>query len=105
MNIKRIKPRLYKNYIIVAEAIEAPRLKGWRVRGIIYNKLRKELKKCELKQATVWHKRSAFYYGLRMCRYWIDNRPTELERLLKRQRKAVVAQPKRASRSNRRRGR
>ena len=84
MDSKRTKPKRYKNYFIVGEAIAASILKGWRYRGIIYSKSRKELKKCEIRQATVWDKRSAYYYGLRMCRYWIDNRPTELERLLKR---------------------
>ena len=58
MDIKRTKPKLYKNYFIVGEAIASPILKRWRSRGIIYSKSRKELKKCELKQATVWHKRS-----------------------------------------------
>ena len=53
MNIKRTKPRFYKNYFIVGEAIEAPILKGWRLRGIIYTKSRKELKKLNLRQATV----------------------------------------------------
>jgi hypothetical protein len=103
MKIERTKPKLYKNYFIVGEAIEAPILKGWRFRGIIYSKSRKELKKLELKQATVWHKKSAYYYALRMCRYWIDNRQNALERL--RQRSAARATLKSASRSNRRRGR
>ena len=105
MNIKRTKPRFYKNYFIVGEAIEAPILKGWRLRGIIYTKSRKELKKLNLRQAKVGDKRSAYYYALRMCRYWIDNRQTELERLLKRQRSAARATLKRASQSNRRVGR
>jgi hypothetical protein len=105
MNIKRTKPKLYKNYFIVGEAIAAPILKGWRFRGIIYTKSRKKLKRLELKQATVWQKRSAYYYALRMCRYWIDNRQTDLERLRKRQRNTAMVKPKRASRSNRRRGR
>ena len=35
MDIKRTKPKLYKNYFIVGEAIAAPILKGWRFRGII----------------------------------------------------------------------
>lgn len=87
MKIEATKPKLYKNYLIVAEAIETPRLKGWRFRGIIYTKSRNKLKKLELRQATVWHKRSAYYYALRMCRYWIDNCQTELDRLAKRQRK------------------
>jgi hypothetical protein len=83
MKIERTKPKPYRNYLIVGEAIEAPRLYGWRFRGIVYNKSRKELKKLKIKQATVWQKRSAHYYALRMCRYWIDNRQIELERLLK----------------------
>src|SRR5262245_13545251 len=103
MKIERTNPKLYKNYFIVGEAIEAPILKGWRFRGIIYSKSRKKLKKLELKQSTVWHKKSAYYYALRMCRYWIDNRQTELEKLRKRQRKAAMAKLKSASRSNRRR--
>jgi hypothetical protein len=90
MNIKRTKPRFYKNYFIVGEAIEAPILKGWRLRGIIYTKSRKELKQLELKQATFWHKRIAQYYAVRMCRYWIDNYRSELERLLKAPRKAIA---------------
>ena len=49
MDIKRTKPKRYKNYFIVGEAIAAPILKGWRYRGIIYSKSRKELKKCEIK--------------------------------------------------------
>ena len=97
MNIKRTKRRLYKNYLIVGEAIEAPILKGWRYRGVIYTKSRKELKKLELTKATIWHKRSAYHYALRMCRYWIDNRQTELERLRKRQRNAAMAKPRRAA--------
>ena len=78
MNIKRTKPKLYKNYFIVGEAIAAPILKGWRFRGIIYTKSRKEMKRLELKQGTVWQKRSAYYYALRMCRYLLDNRQTEM---------------------------
>jgi hypothetical protein len=104
MKIKRTKPKLYKNYFIVGEAIEAPILKGWRFRGIIYSKSRKELKKLELKQAMVSHKRSAYYYALRMCRYWIDNCQSELESLRKRQRKAAMPKLKSASRLNSRRG-
>jgi hypothetical protein len=101
MNIKRTKPRLYKNYFIVGEAIEAPILKGWKYRGIIYTKSRKELKKLHLRKATVWDKRSAYYYALTMCRYWIDNRQTELEGLRKRQRNAGMAKAKRAARFHR----
>lgn len=56
------------------------------MRGIIYTTSRKELKKLNLRQATVRDKKTAYYYALRMCRYWIDNRQTELERLLERQR-------------------
>lgn len=33
MKIERTKPKLYKNYFIVGEAIAAPILKGWRFRG------------------------------------------------------------------------
>jgi hypothetical protein len=61
MNIKRTKPRFYKNYFIVGEAIEAPILKGWSLRGIIYTKSRKELKKLTLRQATVREKKTAHY--------------------------------------------
>lgn len=60
MNIKRTKPRFYKNYFI-GEAIEAPILKGWRLRGIICTKSRKELKKLNLRQATVRDKKIAYY--------------------------------------------
>src|SRR5215204_3421077 len=98
MKIERTKPKLYKNYFIVGEAIEAPILKGWRFRGIIYSKSRKELKKLESKHAMVSDKRSAYYYALRRCRYWIDNRQTELERLRKRQWKAAMVKVKSASR-------
>jgi hypothetical protein len=101
MRIEETRPRRYKNYIIVGVAIEAPRLKAWKLRGIVYSNSRKELKRLELKQASFWHKRSAHYHALRMCRYWIDNRQTELEKLRKRQRKAAIAKLKSASRSNR----
>ena len=38
--------------MIVGVAIETPKLKGWRLKGIIYSKSGKELKQLELKQAT-----------------------------------------------------
>ena len=83
MRIDETKPRHYKNYIIVGVAIEAPRVKAWKLRGIVYSKSRKELKRLEVKQASFWHKRSAHYYALRMCRYWVDTYGSELDRLLK----------------------
>jgi hypothetical protein len=105
MKIEATKRKLYKNYLIEAEAIEAPRLRGWRFRGIVYSRSRKELKKLEFRQGMVRDKKTGCYYALRMCRYWIDNRQTELERLLKRQRSAARATLKSACRFNRRRGR
>ena len=33
MKIEITMPQLHKNYIIVAMAIEAPRLKGWKLKG------------------------------------------------------------------------
>ena len=36
MKIEITMPELYKNYMIVGVAIETPKLKGWRLRGIIY---------------------------------------------------------------------
>ena len=83
MKIEITMPQLYKNYMIVGVAIEAPRLKGWRLKGIIYSKSGKELKQLELKQATFRDKRMTQSDALRMCRYWTDNYRSELERLLK----------------------
>ena len=37
MKIETTRPKAYKSYIIVGVAIEAPRLKAWRSRGIIYS--------------------------------------------------------------------
>jgi hypothetical protein len=34
MKIEITMPELYKNYMIVGVAIEAPRLKGWKLKGI-----------------------------------------------------------------------
>jgi len=53
MKIEITMPELYKNYMIVGVAIETPKLKGWRLRGIIYSKSGKELKQLELKQARI----------------------------------------------------
>ena len=83
MKIEITTPQLYKNYMIVGVAIEAPRLKGWRLKGIIYSKSGKELKQLELNQATFSDKITAQSGALRMCRYWLDTYGAELERLLK----------------------
>jgi hypothetical protein len=72
MKIEITMPKLYKNYIIVGVAIEAPRLKGWRLKGIIYSKSGKELKQLELNQATFSDKITAQSCASRMCRYWLD---------------------------------
>jgi hypothetical protein len=37
MKIEATKPKLDRNCFIVGVAIEAPRLYGWRARGIIYD--------------------------------------------------------------------
>jgi hypothetical protein len=76
-------PELYENYMIVGVAIETPKLKGWRLKGIIYSKSGKELKQLELKQATFSDKITAQSDALRMCRYWIDIYGSELGQLLK----------------------
>jgi len=34
MKIEITMPELYKNYMIAGVAIEAPRLKGWKLKGI-----------------------------------------------------------------------
>lgn len=83
MKIEITMPRLFQNYMIVGVAIEAPRLKGWRLKGIIYSKSGKELKQLELNQATFSDKITAQSGALRMCRYWLDTYGAELERLLK----------------------
>jgi hypothetical protein len=83
MKIEITMPKLYKNYMIVAVAIEAPRLKGWRLKGIIYSKSGKKLKQLELKQATVSDKITAQSGAVRMCRYWVDIYGSELDGLLK----------------------
>ena len=83
MKIEITMPRLYNNYMIVGVAIEAPRLKGWRLKGIIYSKSGKELKQLELKQATFPDKMTAQLDALKMCRYWIDIYGSELEPFLK----------------------
>ena len=69
--------------MIVGVAIEAPRLKGWRLRGIIYSKSGKVLKQLELKQATFSDNITAQSDALKMCRYWIDVYGSEFEGLLK----------------------
>ena len=85
MKIEATKPKLYKNYLIVAEAIEAPRLKAWRSKAIIYSRNSgKELKRLDvLKQGVFRYKRDAKEAGLKICRYWIDNHQSELDRLFK----------------------
>ena len=83
MRIEITMPKLYKKYMIVGVAIEATRLKGWRLKGIIYSKSGKELKQLELKQATFPDKTTAQSGALRMCRYWLDTYGSELERLIK----------------------
>ena len=82
MKIEITMPKLYKNYMIVGVAIEAPRLKGWRLKGIIYTKTGKELKQLELKQATFPDKTTAQLDALQMCRYWLDTDGSELAPLL-----------------------
>ena len=49
MKIEITMPELY---MIIGVAIETPKLKGWRLKGIIYSKSGNELKQLELKQAT-----------------------------------------------------
>ena len=83
MKIEITMPELYKNYMIVGVAIEAPRLKGWKLKGIIYNKSGKKLKQLEVKQSTFSDKKSAHHYALKGCRYWIDIYGTEFDQLLK----------------------
>ena len=90
MRIEETKPVRYKNYIIVGVAIERPRLKAWKLRGIVYSESRKELKRLELKRASFWHKRSAHYHALRMFRYWIDNHSSELDRVLEARSKVIT---------------
>ena len=65
MKIEITMPEVYKNYMIVGVAIEVPRLKGWRLKGIIYRKSGKELKQLEQKQSTFPNKESAQYYALK----------------------------------------
>ena len=83
MKIEITMPEIYKNYMIVGVATEAPRLKGWKWKGIIYSKSGKVLKQLEPKQSTVPDKESAHYYSLQGCRYWIDIYGSEFEQLLK----------------------
>jgi hypothetical protein len=83
MKIEITMPKLYKNYMIVGVAIEAPRLKGWRLKGIIYSKSGKELKQLEPKHGTVSDKITAQSGALSMCRYWLDTYGSELDGLLK----------------------
>ena len=47
MKIEITMPEIYKNYMIVGVAIKAPRLKGWKLKGIIYSKSGKELKQLD----------------------------------------------------------
>jgi len=83
MKVEITMPQLYENYMIVGVAIEAPRLKGWKLKGIIYSKSGKELKQMELKQATFSDKVTAQSDALKMCRYWIDIYGSEFDQLLK----------------------
>jgi hypothetical protein len=106
MKIETTRPKRHKNYFMVGVAIEAPRLKAWKFKAMIYTNLGKELKQLESRQATCWDKKSAQYYGLQMCRYWIDNYPAKLERLLKAPPNTIANRKKvKASRSNRTGGR
>jgi hypothetical protein len=52
MKIEITMPKLYRNYMIVGVAIEAPRLRGWKLKGLIYSKSGKLVKQMELKQST-----------------------------------------------------
>ena len=83
MKIEITMPELYKNYMIVGVAIEAPRLRGWKLKGIIYSRSGKELKQMELKHSTFRDKITAQSDALIMCRYWIDIYGSELGQLLK----------------------
>lgn len=85
MLIETTRPKRYKDFIIIGLAIEAPRLELWKCKGIIYSReSRNELKRLDkLRQAAFRNKGGAQDAGLRMCRYWIDNYRSELERLLK----------------------
>ena len=83
MKIEITMPKLYKNCMIVGVAIEAPRLKGWKLKGIIYSKSGRQLKQLEPKQGTVSDKITAQSDALRMCRYWIDIYGSEFDQLLK----------------------
>ena len=56
MKIEITMPEVYKNHLIVRVAIEAPRLKGWKLKGVIYSKSGKEVKQLEAKQSTVSNK-------------------------------------------------
>jgi hypothetical protein len=102
VKIETTKPKCYKSCFIVGVVIEAPRLYGWRAQGIIYALSGQELKRVNyLRHSVFTYKKYAKDAGLRMCRYWIDNRQTELKRLRKRQRNAAMAKPKRAARFHR----
>ena len=83
MKVEITMPEPYKNYMIVGVAIEAPRLKGWKLKGIIYSKSGKVLKQLELKQATFSDSITAQSDALKGCRYWIDIYGSELLPLLK----------------------
>ena len=83
MKIEITMPKLYRNYMIVGVAIEAPRLRGWKLKGLIYSKSGKLVKQMELKQSTFSDKITAQSDALRMCRYWIDIYGSELGQLLK----------------------
>ena len=87
MKIETTRPKAYKIYIIVGVATEAPRLKAWRSKGIIYSRNSgKELKRLDaLKKSVFRYERRAKEARLRMCRYWVDNHQSafwQLERSL-----------------------
>ena len=83
MKIEITMPKLYKNCMIVGVAIEAPRLRGWKLKGLIYSKSGKLVKQMELKQSTFSDKIMAQSDALGMCRYWIDIYGSEFDQLLK----------------------
>jgi hypothetical protein len=105
MKIATTRPKPYKGYMIVGVAIEAPALKAWKFRGIVYARnSRKELKRLNyLKQSACVDKRRAQYYGLEMCRYWIDRLRAKVDRRLVTGTPRVITSGKsvKVSRSNR----
>lgn len=83
MQIEITMPKLYKGYLIVGVAVEAPRLKAWKLRAIILSISGRQLIQLEQKQLSFWDKRTAQYYALRICHYYIDKYGSELDRSLK----------------------